>query len=598
MSLTRSAAAACTAITLLAAGSPAWAAEPKALIQGDMDRALRVQLQRAVGLAKTQPETSGDARRRAREAGEAAIAVLRSEGYYDYEVEPGVVQGEPPVAVVRVTPGPRSLIASAAIVWDGPIPDTATVAAAKTALALPAGRPGRAAEVLAAEGRVIAALRQRGYADAAARPRRVIVDHEDHTLQPTFHVAAGALVRLDGLKVVSKGRTRPEWVSTLAPWKKGAIYDPAKVARLDQRLRESGVYSSVTVALAPADQAVEGGLRPVVVSLGDRPPRTIEIGGGYSTSEGAGVDAKWVLYNLLGRADTLNVTGRLAQIQQKLDAELDLPDWRSADQVLKVGGDVFADTTVAFDDDGVGLRADVEHHFTKTTYISLGGDINLEDTREKTAINANGIAVGENLKLAVFSTQAGFYLDRSNDTLNPTRGWRVQLQLEPTYVTGDRTLPYLKLTTQATGYLPFGDDASTVVAGRLKLGSIIGGDIPGVPADRRYFAGGGGSVRGFNYQGVGPQLADGTPLGGDSLFESSLEVRQKVSGPWGVVAFIDAGSLGPNATPDFGNVDVGAGVGVRYNLGFAPLRIDIATPVTRRKGDPYVQFYLSIGQSF
>jgi translocation and assembly module TamA len=562
-----------------------------------MDRMLRLALQRAVGVSKTRPETSGDARRRAREAGEAAIAVLRSEGYYDYHVEPGVIAGDTPTAVVRVTPGPRSVIGKTTIVWEGAAPDAAAQAAAGTALALPPGRPGQAAEVLAAEGRVVAALQKRGYADAAVRPRRVVVDHADHTLQPTFRFAAGPVVRLDGLRVVSRGRTRRAWVATLAPWKKGAVYDPRKVARLDQRLREAGVYNSVTVALAPPGEAV-GGLRPVIVSLSDRPPRTVELGGGYSTAEGAGVDAKLAFYNLLGRADTLSITGRLAQIQQKLDAELDLPDWLSADQVLKVGGDGFADTTVAYDDDGVGVRASVEHHFTKTTYLALGGDIDLDDTREKTAINANGIAVGENLKLLVFSTMAAAFLDESNDALNPTRGWRLQVQAEPTYVTGDRTLPYLKLTTQASGYLPIGADASTVLAARIKFGSIIGGDIPGVPADRRFFSGGGGSVRGFNYQGVGPQLADGTPLGGDSLFESSFEVRQKVNGPWGVAAFVDAGSLGPTAAPDFSNVAVGAGLGVRYNLGFAPLRIDIATPVTRRKGDPYVQFYLSIGQSF
>jgi translocation and assembly module TamA len=137
-----------------------------------------------------------------------------------------------------------------------------------------------------------------------------------------------------------------------------------------------------------------------------------------------------------------------------------------------------------------------------------------------------------------------------------------------------------------------------VLAARLKLGSIVGGDIPAVPADRRFFAGGGGSVRGFNYQGVGPQLSDGTPLGGDSLFETSFELRQHVTGPWSVVGFVDAGSLGPTLVPDFQDVSVGAGVGVRYNLGFAPLRVDIATPVTRRKGDPLFQLYLSIGQNF
>jgi translocation and assembly module TamA len=591
----------------------ALAAEPKAQVQGEMDRPLRAEIQRAVGVSKAHPTSRVDARRRAREAGEAAIAVLRSEGYYDYAVEPDIGEGDAPAPIVRITPGPRSLLAKTELVWDGLPPDSQTEAAAEKAVALATGAPGRAADVLAAEGRVEAELRKRGYADAVVHPRQVVVDHQDHSLQPTFHFAAGALVRLDGLKVVSQGRTKRQWIAGLAPWKKGDVYDPRQVAKLEQRLRDAGVFNSVTVALAPADEAVDG-LRPVVVSVADRLPHTIEIGGGYtsggypsqtgitevgySTSEGVGADAKWILYNRLGQADTITFTGRLAQIQQKLDAELDLPDWKRPDQILKVGADIFADDTQAFDDDGVGVRASVERHFTKTTFIGYGGAVDFVDTRENTAVNANGIAVGENLKLGIFSLLGQFALDRSNDPLNPTRGWRLQAEADPTYITGDRSLGYVKLQAQASGYLPVNSDASTVLAARIKLGSIVGGDIPNVPADRRFFAGGGGSVRGFNYQGVGPQLSDGTPIGGVSLFESSFEVRQRVTGPWSVAAFVDAGSLGATAAPDFGHIDVGAGVGVRYDLGFGPIRLDIATPVTRRKGDPLAQLYISIGQSF
>jgi translocation and assembly module TamA len=584
------------AISLLAPAA-ALAAEPKALVQGDFDKALKAEIQRAVGTSKTRAESRVDARRRAREASEAAISVLRSEGYYDYEVEADVGEGDTPNAIVKVTPGPRATLGPSQVVWDGTPPDAATISAAETALSLKAGAPGRAADVVAAEGRVAAVLRDRGYADATVRPRRVVVDHDDHTLQPTFHFASGVLVRLGEVKVVGKSRTRPGWVGALAPWKKGDVYAPAKVAKLEQRLRDSGVFNSVTVSIAPPDESV-GGLRPVVVSLGDRPPHTIELGGGYSTTEGAGIDAKWSTYNVFGRADTLTITARLAQIQQKFDVELDLPNWRKPDQIFKVGGVAFGDDTDAYNDDGLGLRVAVEHHYTRTTFTTLGAAIDAVNTREKTSINPNGIPVGENLKLLIFSTLAGFALDKSNDPLNPTKGWRVSAEADPTYVTGDRTLPYLKLQGQASGYYSFGADANTTLAARAKLGSIVGGSIPDVPADRRFFAGGGGSVRGFGYQKVGPQLADGTPLGGASLFESSFEVRQHVTGPWGVVAFVDAGSVGPTFVPNFSQVDVGAGVGVRYNLGFGPVRLDIATPVTRRKGDPWAEFYISIGQSF
>ena len=575
----------------------AFAEEPKARIEGELDRTLRAELQRAVGTAKTRPATRVDARRRARDAGEAVIAVLRSEGYYDYVVEPDVGEGDAPEALVRVTTGVRSTFSKAEIVWDGATPDPATVAAAQSSLALASGAPGRAADVLAAEGRIVSIAKKRGYADAAAHPRQVIVDHQTHTLETTFHVASGDLVHLDGLQVVTEGRTNPKWVAGLASWKKGAKYDPDKVAVLERRLRDVGVYDSVTVALATPDKTV-GGLRPVVVSLGDRPRHTIELGAGYDTSEGVGVDAKWINYNLLHRADMLTLTARLAQIQQKIDLELDLPDWKRPDQTLKLGGDIFSDRTKAYDDFGLGLRTDVERHWTKTTFITVGAAFDLADTREKTAVNANAIPVGVNLKLAILSVLGDFALDRSNDPLNPTRGWRMEARLEPTVITGDRTLTYLKATAQASAYLPLGQDAATVLAGRIKIGSILGGNIPGVPADRRFFAGGGGSVRGYGYQGVGPRLSDGTPVGGVSLFEASGEVRRHITGPWGMAAFIDAGSVGPTFTPEVRQIAIGAGFGVRYDLGFGPIRVDIATPLDRHKRDPIVQLYLSIGQSF
>ena len=152
-----------------------------------------------------------------------------------------------------------------------------------------------------------------------------------------------------------------------------------------------------------------GGLRPVVVSHAYRPNHTLELGGGYSTAEVAGVDAKWITYNQLGLADTVSITGRLAQIQQKLDGELALPDRGQVDQILKVGGDAFGDVITAYNDDGLGLRASVERHYTKTTYISVGGyAIDDVDTREKTSINPNGVPVGQELKLLIFSTMAGF----------------------------------------------------------------------------------------------------------------------------------------------------------------------------------------------
>lgn len=284
-------------------------AEPRAAISGTLDRPLREQLALAVGEVKTPPSTPAEARRRARDAADNVSALLRSEGYYEADVTPDVGDAATPKAIVKVAPGPRFRLEAPIIVWVGTPPSASATVAAKTSLKIAAGAPGRAGDILAAEARAVTALHKAGYADAEALPREVVVDHEYHSVSPTFHLAAHDLVRFGPVRLSGRTRTKPYFVRRLAPWKPGDLYDPAKVAKLEQRLIDANVYDGVSVTLAPAAGA--GARRPVLVRLDDRKPRTIELGAGYSTTQGSGVDGRYILYNRLGRADSLIFTGRL-----------------------------------------------------------------------------------------------------------------------------------------------------------------------------------------------------------------------------------------------------------------------------------------------
>jgi translocation and assembly module TamA len=574
----------------LCATAAAHAAEPRAVIEGELDPRLRDELQAVVG----EIETCCEARLPSRAAAESAIALLRSEGYYAYVVEPDVSETEPPVPVVRIRPGPRFLLGPASLDWRGAPPDEAARLAAQAAIALEPGSPGRAVEVLAAEGRIVAAVQKRGYADAAAEPREVIVDHADNTVRPTFRIASGPLVRLDGLQITTEGRTSPAWVRGLAPWTSGETYDPEDVGELERRLLDTGVYESVTVALAPAAKATPEGLRPVVVSLAERRPRTIEAGASYSTSEGFGLDARWTHYNRLRRADTLTLFGRLSELDSRAGVTLSLPHWRRAQQTLRLGAEAYDEMTDAFDETGFGVRADVTRRYGKTSYVTVGASADASRTR--------AFDPGETSRLGsdlvTLALLGDVLLDRSNDPLDPRRGWRASGRLEPTLLLGDENLPYVRVVAQGIYYQPLDEAARTVVAGRLRLGRILNGSIPEIPASQRFYAGGGGSVRGFPYQAVGPRLADGSPKGGLSLLESSLEIRRDIGARWGFAAFVDAGSVGSSGPIDVGELAVGAGIGLRYNVGVIPIRVDIATPVAKRRGEPAFQLYVSIGQSF
>ena len=589
-------AAAWAACVCAASGPVAIAAQteaPKADVRGVGDRALRAEILQAVGRAAP-PASRIEARRRAREAAETAISVLRSEGYYDYQVDSDIGEGDAPQPFVTVAAGPRTKISAPVIAWIGDAPDAATIAAARKAMTLKAGDPGRAAEVVAAEGRIVAAIQRRGYADAVSTPREVIVDHADFTMRPTYKIKAGAQVRFDGVKLASHGRISQRWVQRLAPWKVGEVYRPEAIAELERRLTDTGAFSAVTVSLAPKVEAVNGE-RPVVVSLADRTKGALELGASYSTSEGAGVNSRWLLYNQFGLADTLTNTLQYAQIDSRLQTELSLPDWARPQETLKLTAALYRERPVAYEEYGVGVAADLTHRYGRTSFISFG--VSLDGTETNEEEEANFVTRSHIRRLALLAGYGAFSLDRSDDPLNPTRGWRIDARLQPTVALGDGSVTYLKSWAQAAGYVPL-NAIGTVLAARVKIGTIFGGDIPLVPAQDRFYAGGGGSVRGYGYQEVGPRFTDNNPEGGLSLFESSFEVRKRLTNQWGVVAFLDAGSVGLQNNPDFTRPKYGAGMGVRYNLGFGPLRFDIGTPLNPDKGDPLIQVYLSIGQSF
>ena len=534
----------------------------------------------------------------AKAAAEDAEALLRSEGYYQAVIEE-VVEGEsPPRAVIIVTPGPRFALDQPRVDWLETPPDDGTAAAVLDTLEVAPDAPGRAADVIALEGRLVSGLTRRGYADAVAGSRRVVVDHAVLEVQPTYRIDAGDLVRLDGVRLETRGPTRRAWVGGLAPWTEGEVYDPEDVAELERRLLETGVFDGVGVALAPQDQTDARGLRPVIVTLTDRPRRILEAGVSYSTTEGAGVDGIWTWHNRFGRADTLRFLARAARIDSRLGAELSLPHWRRPGQTLALASAAIYEDTDAYERTAVNVSADLRQRLGRTSWYSYGLalDGGLYSETRFDPVTRGPLDVERDL--VILTARGGFYLDRSNDPLDPRRGWRLSGSAQPTAVTGDDEVYFLRADVTGTGYLPLQDEGRTVLAGRLRIGSIVGAEEFLVPSDRLFYSGGGGAVRGYSYQGVGPRLTDNTPRGGLSLFEASLEVRRDIGENFGAVVFVDGGAVGFQETPDLSNMRYGAGFGVRYKLPFGPIRADVAFPLDRREGDSDFQLYISIGQAF
>jgi translocation and assembly module TamA len=191
-------------------------------------------------------------------------------------------------------------------------------------------------------------------------------------------------------------------------------------------------------------------------------------------------------------------------------------------------------------------------------------------------------------------------LNEADSEVDATRGYRLTLSVTPYADLRNNNDLFAITRLTGTGYVNVSGDGRSVLAGRASFGTIPGGVNANIPFDKLFYAGGGGSVRGYAYQYAGPRDAFGNPLGGASVVESSIEFRQRIGKSFGVVAFVDAGAAYLDNLPNFSQFAprVGTGVGVRYYTDFGPARLDFGIPLNPQQNDPAFGLYVSIGQAF
>jgi translocation and assembly module TamA len=384
------------------------------------------------------------------------------------------------------------------------------------------------------------------------------------------------------------------------PFTEGEPYDPAKVDLLRGKLTSLGTFNAVRIK--PAATLGPNGELPIDVELTDRPQRSIGFGVSYETQLGFAINGFWVHRNLFGQAESLRLSAEINHIGQGLaiidtgfafGAAFRKPDWWLAGQDMRLEAAALREVLDAYTRNAVTAYAGIDRTISPHWQVRAGlaGEI--------AQITRNGITMPYNL----IGLRTAALLNEADSDLDPTRGYRVQLDVTPWIDVGPGGDFFTIMRLTGRSYFDLSSFAQaepgrTVLATRASFGTEPAISIGGIPPDKLFYAGGGGSVRGFPYQAVGPRLADNTPKGGTSLLETSLEVRRDISRKWSFAVFADGGAVGSSGAIDTGDLAFGAGVGVRYNLGLIPIRVDVATPVTRRRGEAPFQVYVSIGQSF
>jgi translocation and assembly module TamA len=540
------------------------------------------------------PDSLFEARRQADRAADIVGRLLEAEGYYGAVVTPEAEEGPPPTRRVRVEPGQRFTLAGSRIAFPGGEPDPDIRARLEDLLApLAPGVPARAQPVIEAEDAMLRVLRDAGYPDASSDPVDALADARAQTLELTFLLRPGPRTTLGDIEVSGLERTRRDFVDRLAPWEPGARYSPSRLDDFRSRLAATGLFDSVSLRLGdPVASAPDGDQqRPIVISVVEGPRRTIALGASASTSEGFGLDGEWERRNLTGRGDALKVSAKLATLEGSLGVGYRRPNVGRYGRNLLLDASADRFETDAFDQSGGKVSATIEDQITPRLRGSLG-----VETAYASIGDARARLLGKSRReLWLVGGSATAEYTGVRDILDPANGVRARISIQPGLTWGENQIGFTRISSEASIYADLGAPRF-VAAARGRIGSILGAN--GAPPDRLFFAGGGGSVRGYDYQSLSPRDASGQLIGGRSLIEASAELRWRATDRFGVVGFIDAGAAGEGNEPPIEDMRAGAGIGLRYYAGFGPLRFDVAAPVDKRAGDSDFQVYLSIGQAF
>jgi translocation and assembly module TamA len=530
--------------------------------------------------------------------------LLRSVGHYGGTTQVAVTApntaGAPIQVAISVDPGPAYEIAAISVLR----PDNAKGGdPAPVVLPLLGVKPGdrlNAANLNTAEDALAARLADAGYPFPVINPPEINIDHATRSAAIVQRIDLGprgihGALRMTGAK---QGFTDAH-LAVLARFKPGDPYRGADVEDLRRALIQTSLFGGVTIKPVAGGQPDADGNQRVdmVVTTEVAPVHTISATGGYSTGQGIRVEASWSHRNLIQPEGGFTVRGVGAEREQLLSVGVARRNWRKRDQTLKYNFILSAEQQDAYNASTAELAASIDREsniiWQKPWTYSIGVQALITRQRDFSAPTDP-----KNIYY-ILAFPGTLTWDQSNNLLNPSSGFRLTGRVSPEFTLRSGVyFGYVKSQVEASAYLPLG---KFVLAGRVHLGAIAGASRGRIAPDRRFYAGGGGSVRGFNYQGVGPKDINGVPTGGNSLTEVAGEARyafHAFGSDLGLVGFVDAGQVYQSALPGFSSLKVGAGIGFRYFTSFGPVRIDVATPVTRSPGDPRVAFYVSIGQAF
>lgn len=505
----------------------------------------------------------------------------------DLPALPSFPKGKPVPVTITVKVGPEFVLGSVVLEGDAGKLDPATYGLT------PGGNAGSQV-ILDASQKIVRDLKAEGRPLARITNRTVIADHALNLVNVRIAVESGPVAPIGAVAVDGASQVNSDFIASWSDLRRGEPYSPEKLDRAAKRLRELGTFS--TVAVTEGKTLSPDGTIPVTIDVTEGKQRYFGAGVQYSTIDGFGLQGYWGHRNLFGNAESLKISGSVNRLGQtrdykKLDYAFDIAFAKPGafGPATTFTANVNASVNHAVSAETRMLSSSVGVVYDLTDYDKLTAGLALEWTRAKDVYGNNRYLTG--------SVPLTWARDMTDNKFNPTTGYRASVALKPSYGFYNST-SFISVEGSFSAYQQLTENGP-VLAGKVAVGSLLGAPSLGdIPANRRFYAGGGGSVRGYAYQAISPRDSANNELGGRSYVTASVEARFNVTDTIGVVPFLDFGTVSLNSAPSFSDIRAGAGIGLRYATPFGPLRLDVAVPLRRYPGGDRLGVYVGVGQAF
>lgn len=435
-----------------------------------------------------------------------------------------------------------------------------------------------------------------GHAKAAVGAQDLSADHGNATLSATVKLNPGQKLRFGKLTITGQDRMREPRIRKIAGLPEGEVFSPKELARATERLRRTGIFSSV--ALTEDVRVTAPDRLGITATVVEEKLRRYSFGAEIASFDGLNLTGSWLHRNLLGGGERLEVTGDITNIgaqasgvDYSLGVTIDRPATLTPDTTARLHFEIAHLDEQDFNANTLSTGLGFSHVFTEQLSARVGVDYEYSE----------GSDLARDFRYRNLSVPIGLIWDRRNSKTDATRGFYLEAEAKP-FVGFGTTDSGARFTFDTRAYRGFGETDGVVFAGRLQGGAIVGSSLLGTPRDYLFYTGGGGTVRGQPYQSLGVNvlrigLTD-VQTGGSYFLAASAEVRARVSDKIGVVGFVDVGQVAVGGFSDpSADWHAGAGLGLRYATGFGPIRVDVAAPVGGTTGEG-VQIYVGIGQAF